>query len=172
MEFLPAIIAAGASFVGAWMAAHLALRRFYQERVWERKTVAYTAIFGALHDMRLWFDEHMRAHERGHELPGAEKNRLSAEYQKAKANLRRRLDTEGWLLPLEYRDRLDKLTYDLEMEHVHNWFELLDNGQFLISTAIDQFRSDVRQDLQLERKSWRSVLRARLAAMKIFGAHR
>jgi len=43
----------------AWLAARFALSRFYREKVWERKTAAYTAIFDALHDMDQWFAEHL-----------------------------------------------------------------------------------------------------------------
>jgi hypothetical protein len=37
-----------AATLGAWFTAHFSLRRFFREKEWERKTLAYTAIFEAL----------------------------------------------------------------------------------------------------------------------------
>jgi hypothetical protein len=61
MQIEIAMIAALASFVGAWIAARLAFARFSREKVWERKAVAYTAIFDALHHIGRWYGKHYEA---------------------------------------------------------------------------------------------------------------
>jgi hypothetical protein len=68
------------SFFGAWLAARFALRRFYREKMWERKTVAYTAIFEAIHDMGTWFDQHFAAMIRNRELTQEKQDELTATY--------------------------------------------------------------------------------------------
>jgi hypothetical protein len=83
---LPFIAAA----LGAWFTAHFSLRRFFREKEWERKTQAYSAIFEALHDMRLWFDEHWDAEVEGHKISEEKKAELGKAYRKAKAALQRR----------------------------------------------------------------------------------
>lgn len=40
--------------VAAWVAASLALQRFFRERWWERKVEAYTELLVALHDLAEW----------------------------------------------------------------------------------------------------------------------
>jgi hypothetical protein len=71
MDYVQPLLTLIASFAGTWFAAHFALRRFYREKVWERKTAAYTAIFEALYDMSLWFETQFNAEipqPRGHGL--------------------------------------------------------------------------------------------------------
>src|SRR4051812_13129208 len=93
-----------AAALGGWFSAHLALRRFFREQEWERKTQAYTAIFEALYDMRLWFDENWDAEIEGRGLSEEKQKELGEAYRKAKATLQRRLAAETWLLPSEYTE--------------------------------------------------------------------
>jgi hypothetical protein len=139
--------------IAAWLTARFALHRFYREKVWERKTAAYTAIFDALHDMRRWFMEHMRAYEHEGEIAEADARKLAEDYREAQARLRRRLDSEMWLLPQGCLDRLKLLEKDLEDDQP-NWFEHLDSGLFYTNSAIRDLRLLVQQDLGLTPPAW------------------
>jgi hypothetical protein len=102
------------SFAGAWLAAQFALKRFYKEKVWERKTAAYTAIFEAVHDMSTWFDQHFNAMIQSRDIPEERQSELATAYQAAKKTFERRLTAETWLIPDEIRKRLDDMQYALD----------------------------------------------------------
>jgi hypothetical protein len=135
--------------MGAWLAARFALSRFYRERVWERKTAAYTAIFEALHEMGRWFDEHITADQQGIELTQEKKSTLADEYSSAKRALERRLAAETWLLPDDCRTRITTMWKELDYEG-HDWYELLATGMDAIFSAQRDLRRLVRKDLGLE----------------------
>ena len=146
---LPALVAAVASFVGAWLAARLALTRFYQEKIWERKVAAYSGIFDSLHDMNLWFIEHFEAEITNKELPQKMNIELGESYNKAKYTLLRKLDSEVWLLSSGCQSRIRKLLQDLGQRH-EMWYEDVDFGSDAVRRAIDDLRKIVQQDLGLK----------------------
>jgi hypothetical protein len=119
---VPIGITATASFVGAWLAARFALYRFYKEKVWERKA-AYTAIFEALHDMEKWFDAHISARRKDHEIPDDETERIGKEYRAARDLLERRLAAESWLLPDTSRTILNDMSYRLAHQPKADWLD-------------------------------------------------
>lgn len=80
---LTALFAALTAFYGAWLAARFALKRFYKERIWKRKTQPIRRFLK--HCMtRVRFDTHYDALERGHDIPSEKAKQLNLEYQKAK----------------------------------------------------------------------------------------
>ena len=141
--FLVAVLA-------AWLTSFFALHRFRREKVWDRKAAAYTAIFEALFNMGNWFDRHMDALERNHEIPSEMQASMTQEYQVAKTSLQRRLVGESWLLPEQPRLLLENLIDDLRMSDVTDWFQVLDHGQYLIAECSSKLRGLVRRDLSLE----------------------
>jgi len=116
--------------LAAWLTAHFGLRRFYSEKVWERKTAAYSSIFDALHDMRRWFDEQLRAAGAQQEIPDELEDKLLGDYRAADASLARQLDRERWLLPSNCSERLAQMQRDLvKSDSAHDWIaHLVDGG--------------------------------------------
>jgi len=92
-----------ASFFGAGLAARLAVKSFYKEKVWERKAEAYTVIFGAISEMNNWFSVHQDAYESDTEMSKEEKEELWTSFKGARTELRKRLGREIWLIPEECR---------------------------------------------------------------------
>jgi len=159
---LQILLTVSVSIASAWLSTRLALHRFYREKAWERKTTAYTAIFEALHDMNQWFVTHMDAYIREKELLEPEQQELSKSYREAKARLARRLDSERWLLPQAFLDRMKRLDAELAVDH-EDWFQILDEGQFAMTAALDDLRSLVQEDLGLSRPAWRVRWDGRIA---------
>lgn len=148
---LTALVSLFGSFIGAWVAARFALARFYSEKVWERKTAAYTAIFDALHDMNSWYDEHFR--EYTHDVPVSEERheQLRKDSQEAEAALKRRLFSEIWLIPDHIAGRIDLALAQMDAGRRYtDWHAYLaDSGQAMSSLITDLQRM-IRRDLQLE----------------------
>jgi hypothetical protein len=147
-DLYPYGITAVASFLGAWIAARFALSTFYQEKIWERKAAAYTAIFEALHFIEQWYSKHYDAYLAQREMTQEATDKLRAAANDAEADLERRLASETWLIPNNCRVRLDKLTLDLKVRS-QDWFEYLETGQHTLQVATDELRDMVHADLHL-----------------------
>ena len=138
-----------AAFIGAWLAAQFALSRFYREKVWERKTEAYTAIFDAFHDMDRWLYD--RAAHSGPESPEPDEKLIHA-YRNAVENLKRRLANETWLIPDHIRDRIDQTL--LQIDSLGGGGgpygpRLFMHGAAIIRSTVHDLRDSVRTDLRL-----------------------
>jgi hypothetical protein len=130
------------------IAARFALSRFYQEKIWERKAAAYTAIFEALHFIDNWYSKHFDAYITQRELTQDETDKLRNAANDAEAELERRLASETWLIPNNCRLRLNKLTEDLKARE-EDWFQYLEAGQHTLAVATDELRDMVHADLHL-----------------------
>jgi hypothetical protein len=149
MSVAQVLLQVATSIFGGWLAAIFALRSFRSQKVWERKAEAYTAIFDALYDMARWYDEHFDAEIRGRELSEDKKSELSKAYMAAKDKLKRRIASETWLLPETASKRLEDLFKCLAIER-NDWFKILDEDSYSISTATHDLRVIVREDMGLE----------------------
>jgi hypothetical protein len=151
MDFWTLLTSVIGSFAGAWLAAHFALKRFYKEKVWERKTAAYTAIFEALHDMSTWFEEHFNAMVSHREVPEERQSELTVAYQVATKTFQRRLAAETWLIPDEIRKRLDDMEYALDqLDNLHDFSKIVVDGDKIIFAGTNELREMVRKDLLLQ----------------------
>ena len=148
--------------LAAWLAAHLALRRFYSEKVWERKTAAYSSIFDALHDMRRWFDEQLRAAGAQQEIPDELEDKLLGDYRAADASLARQLDRERWLLPSKCSERLAQMRRDLAKDTGIDWIAYLENGRRAINSASEDMIALARDDLKIDRPKLHELICSRL----------
>ena len=147
-DLLPYLASAGAAFGGAWLAAYFGLRRFYREKVWERKAAAYTAIFEALHGMEQWYSKHLDAYFDQREVAPEDNEKLTASFKIAETNLRLRLAGETWLIPEGSRDLLDNLTTRIHARG-EDWFDHIDSGYSLIRDTTDQLRQRVHADMKM-----------------------
>jgi hypothetical protein len=150
--FLIPLLSAVASFIGAWLAAYFALRRFYKERIWERKVEAYSAIFAALHDVDMWYSKQFDAMVEQREIPENERRKLQLAAIEAERDLEKRLASEIWLIPDHCRDRLVQLTRDLKNQTTTDWNEYLSTGASVIHRGINDLRAMVRADLDIKDK--------------------
>lgn len=149
-SFISPVLTAVASFIGAWFAARLALRRFYDEKLWERKTEAYTAIFEALHEMSIWFDGHLNAHYLQKDFDTETSKKMYEDYNQAKDKLSRRIAAEVWLIPDSCRERIQLMNKNLANEPGADWFQMLDAGAFEILQATNDLTKLVRADLKIK----------------------
>jgi hypothetical protein len=139
------ILTVAASFIGAWLAAQFALRRFYREKVWERNTAAYTAIFEAIHQMSRWFEEHINELAYNRQLPKKRASDLFKESRAAEALLDRRLASEIWLIPDPIRERIQDGLLDLRLSYSYSdWNDHLVHGIDAVQSLTDDLRPAIR----------------------------
>jgi hypothetical protein len=60
------VIAAASS----WFTVQLSLRRFWQEKWWERRVTAYERVLEALHHSKAFSEVHLNAKDESKEVPG------------------------------------------------------------------------------------------------------
>jgi hypothetical protein len=154
-QFETAVLTIVGSTFGAWIAARLAFVRFSREKIWERKAAAYTAIFEALHYIGRWYEKHYEASIEAREIDDEKTKQLKADANKAEDELERRLASETWLIPTHCRHRLNRMIVELKnSRHRHGmWQEFLEDGGHIVTTATDDLRKMVEDDLGL-RDSW------------------
>src|SRR5512140_1398437 len=113
MDWMGPLLSFGGSVVVAIivavLAVHLALRRFYTEKWWERKIAAYTAIIEALHHVRNHADTNLTFSMLGRELPEQGEKELTEKLQGAMAELRKQLDIGNFVLSEEAVAAMNKL---------------------------------------------------------------
>lgn len=134
----------------AWLTYQFAVRRFYSEKIWERKAAAYTAIFDALHDLRKWFGEHQDALEEDRQIPKDEQTKLAADSREAKARLARELDRENWLLPPACDERLARMRRELDYSTT-DWVLYLQIGWNATDSALKDMHALARDNLEIDR---------------------
>jgi hypothetical protein len=144
--FLIPVLTVIGSFAGAWLAAHFALRRFYRERIWDRKAAAYTAIFEALHEMARWYDEHYEAEIEKYEMDQDESNELRDSYANASRTLAKRIAAETWILPQECTELVSRLV-NIKYKFGDNWPRHLETGSVAIQDTVNRLRSMARREL-------------------------
>jgi hypothetical protein len=135
---------------GGWIAAQFALGRFRKEKVWERKTAAYTVMFEALHDMMEWFNRHLTEQYELREISDEERTRFALEYRKAREILTRRIASEAWLLPRECIRRIREMNRTLDRTH-ESLREDIDSGYEAVGSGTYDLGNIVRRDLGLAR---------------------
>jgi hypothetical protein len=154
IDYTPHIATAVASFLGAWLAARFALSRFYKEKTWERKTIAYTNIFETLHDMSLWSKEH-KAYLRWDNEPDSEiEKKLGDDYLAAKARLERQLARETWLLRDAFHKRVALLLSVLARRDHASFYEMVAHDDEALAKATTDLRVLVQRDLRLDPRLW------------------
>ncbi|WP_374370697.1 hypothetical protein [Dongia sp.] len=115
-----------ATGVGVFLAAWLALAKFYQERLWERKSLAYSAILDALHHIKRYWDFQFELlRYEGHAAESYEKKHanLVEQNNKAFAELLRWRDVGGVIISPAAVNALEEFRSDLaELKYEsHSW---------------------------------------------------
>jgi len=142
------LLSAVASFIGAWLAAFFALGRFYKERSWDRRANAYSTIFAALHDIEQWYDKHLDALVEARQLSTEKTEQLRIEANKGEMELERKLSEEAWIIPDEFRLRVEALTANLANYRGQEWTEYLEHGYSSIRDAKNDLRNMARKHLK------------------------
>jgi hypothetical protein len=84
--------------VSSWITVQLSLRRFRSERWWERRAAAYERVIEALHDLKVFADNHLEAEYKGREFPEEEDKELRARSKAAHEEVAKTIDIGAFLL--------------------------------------------------------------------------
>lgn len=137
------------AFLAAHLAAHTTLKRFYKERMWERKANAYTTILEALHLSQEWYGKHFDAAITRRELTEEYAKRLTEQSATARAQMMRAIEGQTWLLSPEVNVIIEKMDGKLDSQYT-SWEEDLDHGWAAVRDAREAITKLARVDLAID----------------------
>lgn len=145
----------------AWVTAALALQRFRREKIWERKAIACSEVFNAVHDIRLWIDGNIAHQIELVTLPDDDRSELRRSHKAALAVLDRRIDADFWLLPEPFIKRVKELRSELSEDLPYPGTPVVDHLVKLndkLRRGLNDLKQIVRLDLGLDETpgSWLS----------------
>lgn len=139
------------AIVTARLTVHLALKRFYAEKWWERKSAAYLAIIEALHHVRNHADTNLNFSLRGKDLPAEGDKQLTVKLQEAMADLRKHWDMGSFVISEEAVAAMNTLMSELESStNTTLWQEHLELKLQSVDKCLSSMRNIARQDLRLQ----------------------
>ncbi|MDH2310323.1 hypothetical protein [Methylobacterium brachiatum] len=106
MAFLQISVPILVSVISAYLAVHLALHRFYREKLWERRLNAYLAIFESVHKIRFVFSEWEEQELVGLDISDEAAIALAIKKAEAESELRKAIDVGEFLIDREAVDEL------------------------------------------------------------------
>jgi hypothetical protein len=138
------------SVVTAVLTVQLALRRFYSEKWWERRSNAYSEIIKALHHVREHADTNLEFALRDRDLPEDGEKRLTEEMQKAMAQLRLHRDLGVFVICDEAVDLLNTLFKELDDSTKTEWWqEHLELKLVAVDKCLKEMRRIARRELKI-----------------------
>ena len=138
------------ALISAVVAVKLALRRFYSEKWWERKSTAYASIIDAIHHVREHADTNLVFSLRGIDLPKDGEAELEKALQAAMAQLRKQRDIGSFVISNEAVAALNGLFAELETStRTQSWQEHLEIKLAAVDKWLPELRRLAHSDLRL-----------------------
>lgn len=126
----------------------LALRRFYSEKWWEKKSSAYSEIIKSLHHVREHADTNLQFSLLSKELPEEGDKRLTQEMQEAIAQLRLHRDLNTFIISDKAVELLNQLFTELDASTKTNfWQEHLEMKLIAVDKCLLEMSHIARREL-------------------------
>jgi hypothetical protein len=146
-----AIVGVVSGGLTGWFASWLAIRRFRNEKWWERKAVAYSDLIHALHDAKQFTDAHLKAVEGGSEVPKDRDNELRERSRSAHLHIRRAMDVGKLLFSDATVARLDKFRKETaQSKNASDWYTRLENDLIAVDGCLKDLIVLARSDLGVD----------------------
>ena len=136
--------------ISSWITVQLSLRKFRDERWWERKVDAYTKVIEALHYSKEWTDQHLEAEFTARELPQETVDKLLTEAKQGASEIRRAVNIGAFYFSERATKRLSR--YKAEENQATNttvWFEYLERDHQAVSSCLDDMIEIAKEDLRI-----------------------
>jgi hypothetical protein len=145
------ILQATISVGGAFLAAHLATKKFRSEKWWERKATAYSELIAALHNMKWPAGEHLDAGFQDREIPKEDSNRMWEEFKTARKNIWRIADSSSFLISEDVTKAVQEMERGLSTARsAQSWFEHLDEQYASVSKCLERIKQIGKADLGVQ----------------------
>ncbi|NVF15979.1 hypothetical protein [Vreelandella maris] len=137
--------------IGAWAGVWFSLKRYRNEKWWEKKTSAYESIIEALHKIKRLRTHHLEAAETYREVPEETARRLRLESNLALEEIQRSIDIGALRVSTEAVQRLKQFQSDLVKENgARDWYSHLEIGYEAAESCIKDLISIAKKDLKID----------------------
>lgn len=148
IEIIKFLAQGAIAVLGAFLAAHLSMRRFRSEKWWERKASAYSELVEALHHMKWYPSEHIDAAIENRELPEEDKDDYWKKYKDARRNVWKIADSASFLVSPKVNEAIVEMERELgEARTAEWWLEHAEQQYAAIQKCLDQVKGLARQEL-------------------------
>jgi hypothetical protein len=163
---LQASIQASISIGGAFLAAHIAMKKFRGEKCWEKKALAYTELIGALHSMKWRAGELQDAEQRNKDFTDEEYNRMWEEFEVARKEIGRIADYSTFLISDEVVDAIREMEHSRDIRRdrgtPESRFEDLLEEYTSVDKCLERIKEIGRADLGINKKKLGKYCRVRI----------
>lgn len=142
------ILQAAISVGGAFLAAHLAMKKFRSEKWWEKKAAAYAELVEALHTMKWPAGEHLDAEIESRNISQEESSRMWEEFRIARRNMWKIADSSTFLVSGEVITAVREMERDLNSARSdQSWFDHLEEQHAAVNKCLERIKEIGKADL-------------------------
>lgn len=141
-------VSVGVAVLAASLTTWFASKRFYRERLWDRRAAAYVVIFESLEDLLEWYSELFEAQISRQDLPEDREKQLLARQRSAREQIKRKIAGEAWLLDERVATEIEVLWSKLRKQW-SSYEEDLDESWGAVNDAKLAIRAIAAEDLRL-----------------------
>lgn len=146
LQALGALIIA---LLSAWITVKLSQRRFRDERMWDRKVLAYERIIEAFHKSKKFSSEHLDAEHVSRELSEERDSELRKLAGEAREEISKATDIGSFTLSAQALDLLAKYQVESnDVGHIQSWYEHLEHDYIIIDKYLKLLIAEAKRDLK------------------------
>ena len=137
------------AMVSAWITVKLSQRKFWDERMWDRKVLAYERIIEAFHNSKKFSSEHLGAEFVEQEVPEERSKELQRLADEAREEISKATDIGSFTLSSQALDLLAK--YQRESgndDHVQTWYQHLEHDYEVTDKYLKLLIAEAKRDLK------------------------
>lgn len=137
------------ALLSAWITVKLSQRKFRDERMWDRKVIAYERIIEAFHKSKRFSSEHLDAIYVNREVSVERDGELRKLANEAREEISRATDIGSFTLSAQALDLL--ATYQSEWgddDHIHSWHEHLEHDYEVTDKYLKLLIAEAKRDLK------------------------
>lgn len=139
------------SLVTSIITVKLSLRRFYEEKWWEKKHQVYGRLFEALHHLKKYALEHLDAEEMRREIPEDKKQELEKNWKRFSKEFEQLYDLASFQLSAKAVEILDDYeNKKKESENNENLYEWIDADATAAIECIKKLTAEAKVDLKIK----------------------
>lgn len=134
----------------AWITVKLSLPKFRQERLWDRKAVAYERIIEAFHKSKMFSSEHLNAKFQNSDVVEDRDNELCRLYSEAREEISRATDIGSFTLSaraLELLAEYQKESRYDDSDPNPSWLDVLQFENSVTDKYLNLLIAEAKRDL-------------------------
>ncbi len=139
----------GSAVLGALIALHVALYRFREEKIWEKRAAAYERVIEAFHKAKRFSSEHLEAMIHSREVDDERAAELRKMAKASADEIIRAFDIGSFILSDDAVTILARYEIEIkERSRSDSWHEYLEADLAMTNRHMKKFIAQARQDLK------------------------